>query len=161
MNPDQPVATRRTTGRVLFVVVALAVFALDRLTKSLVMADVPYGTEVQLIGRFVGITNVHNSGAAFGFAPAGATLFLIASAVVSIGLAVYVAQHPGDLRTDAILGLIMGGSLGNGFDRVVYGTVTDFVNVHFWPVWNVADSAISLGVVALLAGYLLRKPAAV
>jgi signal peptidase II len=157
---SQDAPARRTTGRVLFVVVALVVFALDRLTKSLVMAYVPYGTEVPVIGRFAGITNVHNAGAAFGFAPAGATFFLIASAVVAVGLAVYVAQHPGDLRTDAVLGLIMGGTLGNGYDRVVYGTVTDFVNVHFWPVFNVADSAISIGVVALLAGYFLRKPAA-
>jgi signal peptidase II len=70
---------------------------------------------------------------------------------------VYVARHPGDLRTDAILGLILGGTLGNGFDRIAFGTVTDFINFHFWPVFNVADSAISLGVVALLAGYVLRK----
>jgi signal peptidase II len=143
---------------VLFVVIALGVFALDRLTKSLVSANIPFGTEVTVIDHVVGITNVHNSGAAFGFAPAGAAFFLIASVVVSIGLAVYVARHPGDLRTDAVLGLIMGGTLGNGFDRIAFGTVTDFVDFHFWPVFNVADSAISLGVVALLAGYVLRKP---
>jgi signal peptidase II len=144
---------------VLFVVIALCVFALDRLTKSLVNSNVLPGTEVPLIGHLVGITNVHNSGAAFGFAPAGASLFLIASVAVAIGIAVYVARHPGDLRTDAILGLIMGGTVGNGFDRIAFGSVTDFVNVHFWPVFNVADSAISIGVVALLlAGYLLRKP---
>jgi signal peptidase II len=143
---------------VLFVVIALCVFALDRLTKSLVNANVPFGTEVSVIDHVVGITNVHNSGAAFGFAPAGAAIFLIASVAVSVGLAVYVARNPGDLRTDAILGLIMGGTVGNGFDRIAYGTVTDFVNFHFWPVFNVADSAISIGVVALLAGYVLRKP---
>ncbi|MEA2643008.1 MAG: signal peptidase, partial [Chloroflexota bacterium] len=67
-------------------------------------------------------------------------------------------RHPGDLRTDAILGLILGGTLGNGFDRLAYGTVTDFINFHFWPVFNVADSAISLGVVALLVGYVIRRP---
>lgn len=142
----------------LFVVIAVCVFALDRLTKSLVSANVPFGTEVAVIGHLVGITNVHNSGAAFGFAPAFAIIFLTASMVVSIGLVVYVARNPGDLRTDVILGMILGGTLGNGFDRLAYGTVTDFINVHFWPVFNVADSAISLGVVALLAGYVLRKP---
>jgi len=147
-----------TTGRVLFVVIALCVFALDRLTKSLVSANVPFGTEVPVIDHLVGITNLHNSGAAFGFAPAGAALYLTAAVVVSIGLAIYVARHPGDLRTDAILGLVMGGSIGNGFDRIAFGTVTDFINFHFWPVFNVADSAISIGVVALLAGYVLRKP---
>ncbi len=139
-------------------VIAVCVFALDRLTKSLVSANVPFGTEVAVIDHLVGITNVHNSGAAFGFAPAFAIIFLTASMVVSIGLVVYVARSPGDLRTDAILGMILGGTLGNGFDRLAYGTVTDFINVHFWPVFNVADSAISLGVVALLAGYVLRKP---
>ena len=144
----------------LFFVVALAVFALDWLTKSLVMANVPYGTEVPVIDHLVGIINVHNAGAAFGLAPAGANLFLIASGLVSVGLAVYVIRNPGDLRADAVLGLIMGGTLGNGYSRVMYGTVTDFVNFHFWPVFNVADSAISIGVVVLLAGYLLRKPAA-
>jgi signal peptidase II len=151
---------RVTGGQVLFVLTALAVFALDRITKSLVMANVPFGTEVAAIDHIVGITNVRNSGAAFGFAPAGTMFFFIASAAVAIGLAIYVAGHPGDLRTDAILGLIMGGTLGNGFDRIVHGTVTDFINVHFWPVFNVADSAVSIGVVALLAGYLLFKPAA-
>jgi len=57
-----------------------------------------------------------------------------------------------------VLGLILGGTIGNGFDRLVHGTVTDFVNVHFWPVFNVADSAISTGVVLLIASYLIRKP---
>lgn len=137
--------------------VALAVFALDRLTKSLVAAEVPKGTEVAAIGHLVGIANVHNSGAAFGVAPAAAGIFLVASVVVAIGLVVYVARNQGTTWTDAVLGLILGGTLGNGFERVAYGTVTDFIDVHFWPVFNVADSAISLGVVALIAGYLLRR----
>ncbi|HKC20565.1 MAG TPA: signal peptidase II [Candidatus Dormibacteraeota bacterium] len=132
---------------------------LDRITKSLVAAQVAYGTEVPVLGHLVGITNVRNSGAAFGFAPAGATFFLIASIVVAIGLIVYVARNPGTPWNDGVLGLILGGTLGNGFDRVAYGTVTDFVNFHFWPVFNLADSAISIGVVLLIATYVIRKPA--
>ena len=138
-------------------VVAVIVFILDRITKSLVAAQVPYGTEVSVIDHLVGITNVRNSGAAFGFAPAGASLFLIASVVVAIGLVIYVARNPGTRWTDGTLGLIMGGTLGNGYDRVVHGTVTDFINFHFWPVFNVADSAISIGVLLMIAGYLLRR----
>jgi signal peptidase II len=136
----------------------LAVFVLDRVTKNLVVAQIPYGTEVSVIGHVVGITNVRNSGAAFGFAPAGAWFFLAASVLVAIGLVIYVVRSPSNLWNDAVLGLILGGTLGNGYDRIVHGTVTDFVNVHFWPVFNVADSAISIGVVGLIAGYLLRKP---
>ncbi len=136
---------------------AIAVFVLDRVTKSLVASQVAYGTEVPIIDRVVGITNVRNSGAAFGIAPAGAGLFLIASVAVAIGLAIYVFRNPGDLWSYGALGLIMGGTLGNGFDRIVNGTVTDFINFHFWPVFNVADSAISVGVVLMLAGYFLRR----
>jgi signal peptidase II len=142
---------------VLFVVVALAVFVLDRITKELVQAQIPLGTEVALIDHLVGITNVKNSGAAFGVAPAGAMFFLIASIVVSIGLVVYVVRNPGTTWTDCVLGLILGGTLGNGFSRIANGTVTDFINFHVWPVFNIADSAISIGVVLLIAGYLLRR----
>jgi signal peptidase II len=144
----------------LFVVVALGVFVLDRVTKALVVASVPYGTEVPLVDRVVAIANVHNSGAAFGVLPAGATIFLIASIVVAIGLVIYVVRSPGNVWTDSVLGLIMGGTLGNGYDRIVHGTVTDFINFHFWPVFNVADSAISIGVAALVVGYLVRRPSA-
>ena len=141
----------------MFVVVAAAVFIVDRVTKNLVATQVAYGTEVSVIDHVVGITNLRNSGAAFGFAPAGAGLFLIASVLVAIGLAVYVLRSPGDQWSFSSLGLIMGGTLGNGFDRIVHGTVTDFINFHFWPVFNVADSAISIGVVLLIASYLIRK----
>jgi signal peptidase II len=148
------------SGRIAFVVVALAVFALDRLTKSLVTSNIPYGTEVSVFGRVLGIANVHNSGAAFGLVPAGAAFFLVASIVVAIGLVIYVVRSPDNLWTDTVLGLIMGGTLGNGYDRIMFGTVTDFINFHFWPVFNVADAAISVGVLALVAGYLVRKPTA-
>jgi len=136
------------------------VFALDAVTKNLVAASVPFGTEIPVVGHFVGITNVRNSGAAFGLVPAGAGVFLVASVLVSIALVVYVARTPTGLWAGMVLGLILGGTIGNGFDRLVYGFVTDFVNVHFWPVFNVADSAISIGVVLLIANSVLRKPSA-
>lgn len=154
---DRPQA-KLTTGRVLFVVVALAVFVLDRVTKSLVAASIPFGDQTWVIPNLVSIHNVRNSGAAFGVAPAGASFFLIASVLVAIGLVVYVARNPGTPWTEGVLGLIMGGTLGNGYDRIVHGTVTDFIDFHFWPVFNVADSAISVGVVLLIAGYLIRRP---
>ena len=139
-------------------VLAVIVFVLDRITKEVVQAQVPLGTEIPVIDHLVGITNIKNSGAAFGVAPTGALFFLIASVVVAIGLVVYVVRNPGTTWNDCVLGLILGGTLGNGFSRIVDGTVTDFINFHFWPVFNVADSAISVGVVLLIAGYVLRRP---
>lgn len=143
----------------LFFTVALVVFVLDRLTKNIVNSTVPYGTEVSVIDHVVGITNIRNAGAAFGFAPVGPWFFLIAALAVSIGLVVYVMRNPGDVSGDAVLGLIVGGALGNAFDRIINGGgVTDFINFHFWPVFNLADSAVSIGVVLLIFGYVLRKP---
>ncbi|HET9410420.1 MAG TPA: signal peptidase II [Candidatus Dormibacteraeota bacterium] len=143
-----------------FAAVAVAVFVADRVTKNLVSSDVPYGTEFAAIDHLVWITNIHNSGAAFGLAPALALVFLVASLVVAIALVVYVATHRNDFVVDAVLGLILGGTIGNGFDRVMYGTVTDFIALHFWPVFNVADAAVSVGVVLFALGYLIRKPRA-
>jgi len=151
---------RRSTKSLVavFVLVAAAVFIVDRVTKNLVASQIEYGSEVAIVDHLVGITNLRNSGAAFGFAPAGAGLFLIASVLVAIGLAVYVLRNPGDQWSFGALGLIMGGTVGNGFDRIVHGTVTDFINFHFWPVFNLADSAITVGVVLLIASYLIRRP---
>jgi len=139
-------------------VVAAIVFIADRVTKDLVTATVPYGTEFAAIDHLVWITNIHNSGAAFGLAPAFALVFLLASFGVACGLVVYVFTHRDPVPADIVLGLVLGGTVGNLFDRVMFGTVTDFVAVHFWPVFNVADSAVSTGVVLLLLGYVLRRP---
>ena len=136
------------------------VFVADRVTKNLVSSDVPYGTEFPVVDHLVWITNIHNSGAAFGLAPALALVFLVASLVVAVALVVYVATHRNDFVADALLGLILGGTIGNGFDRVMYGTVTDFISLHWFPVFNVADSAVSVGVVLFAVGYAIRKPSA-
>jgi signal peptidase II len=146
-----------STGRALFAALAVLVFVVDRITKVLVSANVPYGEERQVL-PFVWITNAHNAGAAFGVAQGGALLavFLLGSIAVAIGLAYYVVRTPVSLAGGALLGLIMGGTVGNGYDRLVDRTVTDFIALHFWPVFNVADSAISVGVALLLLGYLVR-----
>jgi signal peptidase II len=128
----------------------------DRVTKGLVVAYVPSGTEVQAL-PFVWITNAHNSGAAFSIAPNATLFFLVASIVVAAGLIWYVARSPIAMAPAVLLGLVLGGTLGNGYDRLVHGTVTDFIALHFWPVFNVADASITVGVALLLLGYLLRQ----
>ncbi|MEP7105693.1 MAG: signal peptidase II [Chloroflexota bacterium] len=145
-----------TPGRLAFGLVAAAVFVLDRVTKGLVNASVPQGSEVNVVPGLVWIANYRNAGAAFGLVPAASLLFLVASIVVAVALVVYVARNPGHPLTEALLGLILGGTLGNGYDRAFHGSVTDFIALHWWPVFNVADAAISVGVALLLASYLLR-----
>lgn len=135
---------------------AVLVFIVDRVTKGLVTANVPYGTEREVLPH-IWITNTLNSGAAFGVAQNGTPLFLVASVVVAAGLVFYLVRNPVGAWTGALLGLIMGGTIGNGYDRLFHGTVTDFLALHWWPVFNAADAAVSVGVVLLLAGYLVQQ----
>jgi signal peptidase II len=144
-----------SSGQALFALVAIGVVILDRVTKILVQAYVAPGREIQVLPH-VWIANTHNSGAAFGMAPQATVLFSIASVVVSAGLFLYAVRTAMGPWTGTVLGLIMGGTAGNGYDRLVHGTVTDFIALHFWPVFNVADSAITVGVVLILVGYLRR-----
>lgn len=149
-----------TRGRVLFAVTAVLVFIADRLSKGLVAANIEFGREVTAIPGLVWLTNTRNSGAAFGIGRSGSLLFLVASAVVAAAILWYVARNRLGTGSLVLLGLILGGTIGNGYDRLFHGgEVTDFIALHWWPIFNLADSAISVGVVLLLAGYVLRQRA--
>ena len=145
------------TGQAVFAVAAVLVFAADRVSKAMVASSIPLGQEVTAVDHLLWITHVQNSGAAFGLAPFGSVFFLVVSIVVAIALVVYVAREGGSAYTDTMLGLVLGGTVGNGYDRVLHGSVTDFFAVHWWPVFNVADSAISTGVVLLVLAQLFRR----
>ena len=137
----------------------MGVFALDRVTKALVNASVPLGTESPAIDHFIWITHIQNSGAAFGIAPFGSVFFLLVSIVVALALVAYVATQRVAGPIAGLLGLVFGGTVGNGYDRLFHGSVTDFVALHWWPVFNVADSAISVGVALLVLSSLVRRKA--
>jgi len=137
----------------------LLVLALDQATKLWAASTLDYGMPVALL-PFFNLTLVHNPGAAFSFlADAGGwqRLFFIGlSAVVSLVLAAWIWRLP---RTARLLGialvLVLGGALGNLVDRIAYGYVIDFIDLHaggwHWPAFNIADSAITCGVILLLA----------
>ena len=140
--------------RTLFLGAAALVVALDQLTKLLVRAYItpgdswPEGWPVQL-------SHVTNTGAAFGILP-DQTGFLIVTTIVGLAaIYLYYRFPPFDHAVVPIaIGLMLGGAVGNFADRVRAGEVTDFIDFGFWPSFNVADSAISVGIVTLLAGYL-------
>jgi signal peptidase II len=136
------------------------VFVTDRVSKGLVEANIASGTEINVVPSLLWFANTHNSGAAFGMLPSASLVFTVFSIVVSGAIIYYVLTHPGDLYRDLMLGLILGGTLGNGYDRLVHGTVTDFLALHWWPIFNVADAAVSVGVAGLVLGQLLRRSTA-
>jgi signal peptidase II len=146
-----------TKGRLLFFAIALGVFALDRVTKYLVVSTIPPDTERGPILGFIWIQHLQNSCAAFSLCGPGQLAFLGIALVVVLALAVYEFQHMGPIWVHAVLGLVMGGALGNAYDRLLYGSVTDFLAVHWWPTFNIADSAISIGVVVLVVGYYWQR----
>jgi signal peptidase II len=148
-----------------WLMISAVVIALDLFTKHLVQSAFAYGERVTMTS-FFDLVLFHNAGAAFSFlAGAGGwqRLFFSTFAIVAAGVIVYLLRkHPEQKLFCFALSLILGGALGNLWDRVTLGHVVDFLYFHYqqyyWPAFNVADSAISCGV-ALLLWDGFRKPA--
>ena len=144
--------------------VAAAVIALDRWTKHWVSSTQPFNQPIRVIGDYVRLTYTRNSGVAFGIGQGTGFpyyLFSLAAIVVIVWLFLRGRAGHGVARPLA-LALILGGAIGNLIDRVTSGEVVDFIEVGIprwhWPVFNVADSAVSVGVV-LFALLWTRQPA--
>jgi signal peptidase II len=139
--------------------VAAAVIVLDQLTKAWIWSTLgpTAGTSVPLLGSWLSFTFVKNTGVAFGLFSGIPYFFTITSVLISVGaILFYRYQLPNNRPwVQASLGLIVGGAIGNIIDRLRLGFVIDFVHVSWFPgIFNLADSAITIGVV-MLAGYLL------
>lgn len=151
----------------IFAAVAGAVVVLDQITKALVLRSLDMYQSVTVIPGFFRLTHVHNRGGAFGFlaqndSPLRHWLFL-AAAVVAMGLILYFFhQTP---RTHRLLGLalamIFGGAIGNVIDRLRFGRVVDFLDVYVgqyhWPTFNIADSAVTVGVAIFVLHLVFKK----
>ncbi len=125
---------------------ALAALALDQLSKALVRAYLPPGKTVSI--WFLDLRQARNSGIAFGIFPEMPWfLFILGTAVlVALVLVLWRWGRPGGAWFCAGLGLIIGGALGNIIDRIALGEVVDFIDFGFWPIFNIADTAIVVGV---------------
>lgn len=130
----------------LIALIAAVVFALDYVSKRYIATHMTPGQSIPVVGRYLHITYVRNAGAAFGMLQ-HQTLFFILVSLVVVGLIVSYGRTAarGDVWLSIALGLLLGGALGNLLDRLLYGTVIDFIDFRVWPVFNLADSAITLG----------------
>jgi signal peptidase II len=136
---------------------AAAIVAADLATKAWITSIFRYG-EVREMTSFFNLVLVHNTGAAFSFlAGAGGWqrwFFAIVSTVISVVIVVMLRRHAHNRLLAGALALVLGGALGNLHDRLRFGYVVDFIQVHaggyYWPAFNVADSAITVGVALLL-----------
>jgi signal peptidase II len=135
--------------------VALATVAADQAVKALVRTAIERGEEVELL-LGIQLVNVRNRGIAFGLFAGGGALLVIFAVAALAALLVFFARHRDRPLVWLPTGLLIGGALGNLIDRTLHGAVTDFVDLPLWPAFNLADVAITLGVISLL--YVLEGP---
>jgi signal peptidase II len=138
---------------------ALGVVLLDQLTKLWAVATLgpePRSRVLPLIGDWLSLNYIRNTGVAFGLFQNLPQLFTLTSIAITLA-AIYIYRYHLPWRSDWIkvsMGLVVGGGLGNIIDRLRLGYVVDFIQVGWWPIFNIADSAVTVGV-TMLALYLL------
>ena len=127
----------------------IAVVILDQITKRAVRDGIAVGDVHKFLPgvRFVHVTN---NGVAFGFLSGGGALVLALTGVALVALVGFFIMHPTRPWLWLACGLLVGGALGNLIDRLAHGSVTDFIKLPLWPAFNLADTAITFGVFALL-----------
>ena len=144
----------------LFVVLTAGVLFLDQLSKAVVSSALRMYEVRPIIHGLLNLTRIHNTGAAFGLlsgqvSPAR-TFFFLAVSVLAMGVVVWMLLRlrEGQKMEQVALSLIFAGALGNVVDRIRLGEVVDFIDIYYlsyhWPAFNVADSAISVGVILLI-----------
>ncbi|MEW5895177.1 MAG: signal peptidase II [Candidatus Omnitrophota bacterium] len=143
--------------------VAVVIF-LDRVTKSFFSEILSLGESLPVIRHVLHMTLVHNTGIAFGLFKDQGIVFIIIP-VIAVGLLVYnvyfYRNFEDKISESYIIGfsMILGGAIGNLADRIIFGYVIDFIDFRIWPVFNVADSAITIGAVIIaIKCLLLTKP---
>lgn len=142
--------SKRAWDILIFIVGFLTVFALDRWTKIFFSSQLALNESIVVIPRVLHMSLVHNTGIAFGlFKDCGFISLLIP--VILIGVLIYFfcfysnQQSPLSRFYVIALSLIVGGAIGNLYDRLMLGYVVDFIDFRIWPVFNIADSAITCG----------------
>jgi signal peptidase II len=135
------------------------IFALDQATKYLILRNIPVGESwsfFPFMAKLFQLTHITNTGAAFGSFPGLGDMFKFVAVGVIIAIIIFYYRLPTEIMGVRIsLGLILGGALGNLLDRLVRidGAVVDFIDIGFWPIFNIADISIVIGV-CILAYYL-------
>jgi signal peptidase II len=135
--------------------VMAAVLVADQATKALVRETMRRGEEDPILPALK-LVNVRNEGVAFGIEAGGQTLIVVLIAIALLALVVYFSRHLAKPLIWLPVGLLFGGALGNIVDRIREGAVTDFLKIPAWPAFNLADVAITVGVITLI--YVLERP---
>jgi signal peptidase II len=154
---------RLRSSRSLLFATAAAILVVDQITKLLVIAGIPEHGAIPVLGDFLRLTHVRNSGVAFGLLGDRGIPFVFVSLAAMLLVIVSIRRVPADAHTVRFsLASILGGAAGNLVDRVRFREVIDFIDIGIgkelrWPVFNVADIAVTAGVALFIAGSLLSR----
>jgi signal peptidase II len=133
------------------------VVLLDQLSKTLAINFLQLNTPVTLIKNFFYLTLVHNRGAAFGMLRNQLLLFIAISILAIFFIFFHLKEKKNSFLNKVSLSLILSGALGNLIDRLRFGYVIDFLDFRIWPVFNLADSALTIGALLLSWELLFNK----
>lgn len=141
--------------------IIISIFLLDRFTKVLVINNLTLGESLSVIDGFLNITYVNNHGAAFGIMD-GKVIFIVVVSVLIFAYLIYEIRKDSHSKLiTTSISFVIGGLLGNLFDRVVYGHVIDFLDFNFFghdfAIFNIGDSFIVIGTILLAIGFLLEE----
>jgi signal peptidase II len=139
--------------RVLFI--SLVVILLDQVTKLLVRFNLEYAKSYEILGDSLRFTYIENPGMAFGIEFGGQLFFTLFAGRATVIIFIYIIRARAEkISLRLALAMILGGAIGNLIDRFMYGKVVDFVDVGFgttrWPIFNVADSAVTVGMIMMI-----------
>lgn len=142
----------------MLLLISLAVLLLDQMVKRLIMSDMPLGMSIPVLPGIFHITYIQNPGAAFGILAQQRWLF-IAVGFLFMGAAVVFRRR---LRRESRwmqcgVALLLGGAVGNLVDRILWGAVVDFLDFRVWPVFNIADISIVVGVGCMMYALLRQE----
>lgn len=130
---------------------ALVALLLDQLTKFLIKQNFQSNQSIPIIKNIFHLTYITNTGSAFGLFKGFNIFFIILSIIVIIAIFYYLKKF---IKNEKLLqfaiGLLLGGTIGNLTDRIIYGAVIDFIDFRIWPVFNFADSAVTISILFLV-----------
>lgn len=171
VKAEEPMTAERAFGKkyMILIAVTIAVAAIDQYTKMIVHSTFDLGESIRIINNFFNFTYVRNTGAAFGILGTShetfRQVFFLSIPPIAVGIIVFFLYNLPESEKLEIyaLSIISGGAIGNYIDRIRFGYVIDFLDFHIantysWPAFNIADSAIVIGVGILTYLMIVRRP---
>ncbi len=151
-----PIQKRKEDSQIVLLI--LLIIILDQTTKYLIKNFLPKGDSLPLIKNLLHLSYVQNFGSAFGIFKKGTVFFIFVSSIAIVFIILlFLYERSRNKRLRLSLAMILAGAVGNLIDRLKFGYVIDFIDIRIWPVFNIADSFITIGAIFLIYELLKKK----